>query len=170
MAKKNIGAMKKYEEAFVAMQVPEGLNDLKLSAMSALYEGFGVPQGDPVITKLLQESVYGIQNGGDMHTDLVKAMNMYANKYQENFEESTVSEVIDYLGDNDIPEALAKIISKHAETPYQKLDKKDKEQKKIIGAIEMLRERWFRANKLSKMLKKTTESNIKAGLESLVAD
>ncbi len=160
-----IDNLKKYQWAAVAATLPGERKVYSLPAMGKLYDSFGV-SNDPIIARALSEASVGANGGNITNAGVVQAIGLYSNKFDEAYNETKVGDFISYVEDTgySLPDEVADLLTVHSGVKISELDKENDSQKKVLVAMQLLRQQVLEGNLYSSLVKETTTSN----LESLV--
>ena len=148
-----------YESAAIAAQNAKKEAGLAVASMADFYQQRGMGE-DPVIQGALQRATVGLESDlGISDSEIVNAIGVYSQKYEKIFVETKFSDLVKYLGEGyDIPKEAKDGLAVYGNATLMDLAKgmneegvseEDKKSiQKAISAINMLKDRKFRAKTL----------------------
>jgi hypothetical protein len=132
-----------------------------VQAMQAFYQAKGV-MNDEAIRDTLGRASLGIEGGNVSNDGLLKAIDQYSKEYDKLMGEATVGDVMRYLASNlkEIPPKVKAIADRYAEVQYGKLDKRQKEQLRVIELIGTLRDQAMETGLYPKLVNEGARNNL----------
>ena len=162
-----VAEMKMYEMAATAAGMPKEWKPYGLMAIGEQYQGFGTDARDPIVNSALSEAQAALQAGQGYTADVANAIQLYAGKYEEAMQETTVGKFVDYVG-YDMPDAVKDLVTQYSGKKISELDKNNDEQKKVLTALALLRNQKTTGDLVTNFVQNATARQTKQGLESLV--
>lgn len=158
----------KFEYAAIAGKAVEKEKPLAILAMSEFYNKYGVSD-DPIIQGALEDAAEGGEDNIS-HIGVLRAIQLYGNKYDKAFKNTKLSELNSYLTDGlKLPDEYQQEYNKYNELSYKEIEVKLKEEntskeekdelKKYLTSLNILLSRKIEKSRL-KLIEKNTEKNI----------
>jgi hypothetical protein len=166
-----MATLEQYKLAGAASNVPTGATGDAISLMGGFYSQLGMGS-DPIVAGAMQRAMVALQQGvqGISDPDLRLAVNVYAGKFDEAYNTSTMGEILTFAGNNgytdSLPDNLQTAVETHNGTKLSDLDINDPTQKTLAITAQILRNDIDRVH----LIPRVTRQNTNRSLEGLAQD